>query len=385
VLCQTEAPPTGVEMSIRVTLLGVVSAFMANILFLGGSYMIHYVKDLRPTEILFARGLLQIALFGTGAVIIRLIRKWRDKKSPKHDEPSTQDSLEQDKIEKLIDATMKPDHEVETPSQSSSKISRWKVVLTVVVANAGLAVISYLYFTALKMMPVSDFMVFVFSTPILDLLLSSCILKTKLHLVNLSLCCLIPVGTVFVAQPTFIFGMTGGGGGAGGDEKSEEYLQGIGILMAAAVINAISNVLQALYKVHSFDFMLCGGLVSILVSGGVGAAVTSFQWHHVLQVWPSLLLVSAISVVANLTVYMSLQLIQPVLMSAVRCLEIVMALAVDLVIMAVTSQAEDTPQLALKVFGSLLVTAAVMTLGFADVIYTKTVARYRRTPGTNQG
>lgn len=372
-------------MSIRVTLLGVVSAFMANILFLGGSYMIHYVKDLRPTEILFARGLLQIALFGTGAVIIRLIRKWRDKKSPKHDEPSTQGSLEQDKIEKLIDVTMKPDHEVETPSQSSSQIRRWKVVLTVVVANAGLAVISYLYFTALKMMPVSDFMVFVFSTPILDLLLSSCILKTKLHLVNLSLCCLIPVGTVFVAQPTFIFGMTGGGGGAGGDEKSEEYLQGIGILMAAAVINAISNVLQALYKVHSFDFMLCGGLVSILVSGGVGAAVTSFQWHHVLQVWPSLLLVSAISVVANLTVYMSLQLIQPVLMSAVRCLEIVMALAVDLVIMAVTSQAEDTPQLALKVFGSLLVTAAVMTLGFADVIYTKTVARYRRTPGTNQG
>ena len=59
-------------------------------------------------------------------------------------------------------------------------------------------------------------------------------------MVNLSLCCLIPVGTVFVAQPTFIFGMTGG------EEKSEEYFQGIGILMAAAVINAVSNVLQAL-------------------------------------------------------------------------------------------------------------------------------------------
>ena len=66
--------------------------------------------------------------------------------------------------------------------------------------------------------------------------------RTKIHLVNLSLCCLIPVGTVFVAQPTFIFGRTGG------DEKSDEYFKGIAILMAAAVINAIANVLQAIYK-----------------------------------------------------------------------------------------------------------------------------------------
>ena len=104
------------------------------------------------------------------------------------------------------------------------------------------------------------------------------------------------------------------------------------------------------------------------------------------SVWPSLLLVSSVSVVANLTVYISLQLIQPVLMSAVRCLEIVMALAVDLVIMSVTVQHEDTPQLALKVFGSLLVTAAVMTLGFADAIQNKIVTRwrYRQSPGTER-
>ena len=36
-------------------------------------------------------------------------------------------------------------------------------------------------------------------------------------------------------------------------------------------------------KVHSFDFMLCGGLVSLLVSSVVGVAVTSFQWEHVYQ------------------------------------------------------------------------------------------------------
>ena len=45
-----------------------------------------------------------------------------------------------------------------------------------------------------------------------------------------------------MAQPTFIFGRTGG------DEKSDEYFKGIAILMAAAVINAIANVLQAIYK-----------------------------------------------------------------------------------------------------------------------------------------
>ena len=69
---------------------------------------------------------------------------------------------------------------------------------------------------------------------------------------------MIPVGTVFVAQPTFIFGRTGG------DEKSDEYFKGIAILMAAAVINAIANVLQAIYKGISrpkhgatFDQMRC--------------------------------------------------------------------------------------------------------------------------------
>ena len=77
----------------------------------------------------------------------------------------------------MIDVT-KPDHEVRTPSGKCGHIgTRWKMILTVSAANLGLAVISYLYFMTLKMMPVSDFMVFVFSTPILDLLLSFCILR----------------------------------------------------------------------------------------------------------------------------------------------------------------------------------------------------------------
>ena len=109
--------------------------------------------------------------------------------------------------------------------------------------------------------------------------------------------------------------------------------------------------------------------------------------NSLVSVWPSLLLVSSISVVANMTVYISLQLIQPVLMSAVRCLEIVMALAVDLVIMSLSKQLQEvTPNLALKVFGSLLVTAAVMSLGFADAINKKIAARwhYRQPPSVQQ-
>ena len=77
----------------------------------------------------------------------------------------------------MIDVT-KPEHEVHTPNENCGHIGkRWKMILTVSAANLGLAVISYLYFMTLKMMPVSDFMVFVFSTPILDLLLSFCILR----------------------------------------------------------------------------------------------------------------------------------------------------------------------------------------------------------------
>ena len=59
---------------------------------------------------------------------------------------------------------------------------------------------------------------------------------------NLALCCVIPVGTVLVAQPSFIFGSSG-------FVMSHQYLNGVGIMAVVAVLNSLTNVLQAKYKV----------------------------------------------------------------------------------------------------------------------------------------
>ena len=56
---------------------------------------------------------------------------------------------------------------------------------------------------------------------------------------------MIPVGTVLVAQPSFLFG-------ASGFVLSSEYLQGLGIMLCVAVLHSLTNVLQSKYKVSEW-------------------------------------------------------------------------------------------------------------------------------------
>ena len=120
-----------------------------------------------------------------------------------------------------------------------------------------------------------------------------------------------------------------------------------------------------------FDFMLCGGIISVLFACIAGAITSSFNWHHMYQVYPILMIVSALSVAASLFIFLSLQLIQPVLVGGLRCLEIVLALAIDMTVAAITNEFEQGfggMHTIYKVTGSLIVTLAVMLLGIADDI-----------------
>ena len=54
---------------------------------------------------------------------------------------------------------------------------------------------------------------------------------------------MIPVGTILVTQPSFIFGSTG-------FDPSQEYLKGMGIMAVVAVLNSLTNVLQSKYQVR---------------------------------------------------------------------------------------------------------------------------------------
>ena len=123
-----------------------------------------------------------------------------------------------------------------------------------------------------------------------------------------------------------------------------------------------------------FDFMLCGGIVSILLACAAGTVTGSFQWQHIAQVFPILLVLSAMSVSGNLFIFLALQLVQPVLVGALRSLEIVLALAIDLTVAAVSHEFEQGfggIHTVYKIAGSLIVTLAVILLGFADNIHKK--------------
>ena len=115
-----------------------------------------------------------------------------------------------------------------------------------------------------------------------------------------------------------------------------------------------------------FDFMLCGGIISVLFACIAGAITSSFSWHHIYLVYPILMIVSALSVAATLFIFLSLQLIQPVLVGGLRCLEIVLALAIDMTVAAIINEFETGfggMHTIYKVTGSLIVTLDVMLLG----------------------
>ena len=139
-----------------------------------------------------------------------------------------------------------------------------------------------------------------------------------------------------------------------------------------------------------FDFMLCGGIISVLVACATGAVTRSFQWLHMAQLLPILLVLSFMGVAGTLFIFLALQLIPPVFVGALRCLEIVLALAIDLTVAAVNHDFERGGGLggihtAYKVAGSLIVTLAVILLGFADNIHQKIFARGKDIMPANGG
>ena len=127
----------------------------------GVSFIIHFVEDLRPSEILFVKAVIQIAFFGIGSASIRCFCR-RENQQILDNKSEHSDS---------ISASMEGGHSGEDMKHG------WKFYVTVTVTNFGIALIQVLIFAAVKLMPVSDFMVFMFSTPILDLLMSACILR----------------------------------------------------------------------------------------------------------------------------------------------------------------------------------------------------------------
>ena len=121
--------------------------------------MIHYMEDLQSSEILFVQSVLQIVIFGTSSMARTFLRRHGHLK-------------QENGSEHMIDQ-----EDCNHDKHAESSNHGWKFYVTIGLANLGLAMAKYLVFIAFKLLPVSDLMVFCFSTPILDLFLSACIIR----------------------------------------------------------------------------------------------------------------------------------------------------------------------------------------------------------------
>ena len=117
-------------------LLGIGVTLLANVFFLASSYMVK-VWAIGAGEVMVYRSLVQMVVFAVWSVI-----------------RSLGDSDERQQQERS-----------------------WLLWPMVILCNTGLAFVLLLVFVAVKMLPLSDFMVFTFSSPVFTLAFSACILR----------------------------------------------------------------------------------------------------------------------------------------------------------------------------------------------------------------
>jgi len=251
----------------------------------------------------------------------------------------------------------------------------WRLWALVLVTNVLIAVTILLSYIGLKMMPLSDFIVFAFTSPIFTLIASALILRTRITFINAFFIFLIIFGAGLVTQPVFIFG----------DRSTiyqDTYTVGavVGILVAFG--GGTVRVLQAYCKqVPSCHFMLIGGFISLVIALAqplfkVPCHLTEFS--VILDESWMLFWMTFTSLIGTLLLLLAVKVTDPVLVAVVRSTEIVISLLIDIMF---PSYEMDFSLMSFwyKVIGALIVTVSVMAISLTDVIYDKFMA-WKGTP-----
>jgi len=249
---------------------------------------------------------------------------------------------------------------------------------------------------AVKLIPISDYVVFSFTTPVVTLVIGASLIcfpeRKKLTVTNIGICLMILLGACLVAQPSFLFpkgtsdSVTTHGGG--------EYLAGVGIVLSATAACASANILQSHFtQIPSAYFMLCGGVVALITGPIVCLCLVTNHDTGLLEDFinsslPHLTLVSSFSVTAGLLVLLALKTTSdPVLISVVRSTEIVMGLLLDIYLSATSRKSDPnttdqldfhSPSFAIKVLGSAMVTAGAIIMPFAEKIHANFSIKFRK-------
>ena len=150
-------------------LLGVFLAIICNCIYLTSSILVKQYK-LLAAEICFIRGLLQISLFFVVYIIIHLKQRHLKSKNnnikndnTKNDVEEANNSLEKQTVmAKLITQFL--------------KIIDWKLAMLVSLCGISFGAMTLLAYIGVKLIPLSDFVVFGHTAPVFTLVLSALIL-----------------------------------------------------------------------------------------------------------------------------------------------------------------------------------------------------------------
>jgi len=244
-----------------------------------------------------------------------------------------------------------------------------------------------LCYFAVKMLPLSDYVVFCFTSPLFTLITSTILLRSSVNFVKISMCLLIVTGAALVAQPTFLFGPTTTNATTPdnttfpGDETLDEfvitppkssYTLGAILCILVAAIGGFVVVFQAKCKqVPSCYYFFSGSGVTLLVGLSVGLATSSSGFNIQKSEIGYLVIISSCSMLGMMFIQVGVKASNPILVSATRSTEIVMALFLDIATAADSGIDFNSSNFKFKVLGSALVTISIVGIALADPINEK--------------
>ena len=187
--------------------------------------------------------------------------------------------------------------------------------------------------------------------------------------INISMCLLIVVGIVLVAQPKFIFGQVGYSIDPESTER-QKYVLGVCLALGSSCITGFYRLLQIQCKdIPMSYFMLWSGIAKMII----GLLCPVFGLPNNLNDLPRfaehlgvLSLAASASMMGMLFMQTAVAVSNNgVLVSVTRSMEIVMALVVDMI---TTSQNYHDTSVWYKILGGIVVLGCIICISISDIL-----------------
>merc|ERR1719419_723580 len=197
---------------------------------------------------------------------------------------------------------------------------------------------------------------------------TTCLMRSRVPLIAFIFITLIVFGDCLVAQPSFLFGSD-----LGYSVYSRTYTVGAVLTLVVAIGSGCYRVLQATsHLVPTSEFMLLGGLTSLAV--GFLCPVMKLEsnlsdWSYLAANFWMLLAISVASLTSALLLLVAVKTTDnPVLVSVVRTVEILMSLILD----TFRSDVDTSSwKFWIKVLGACLVMSQIICISFIGKIQAK--------------